>query len=67
MHIVGIKLQVFLNLLFFIFFQINGMTCASCVHHIESNLKKNKGIQSASVALATKRARVEFDPSLLGM
>ena len=42
------------------------MTCASCVHTIESKLIKIHGIQSASVALATKRAKVEFDPSVLG-
>ena len=38
------------------------MTCASCVHTIESKLQKHNGIHSASVALPTKRARVEFDP-----
>ena len=42
------------------------MTCASCVHHIESNLLKQNGIHSARVALATKRAKVEFDPTLVG-
>lgn len=42
------------------------MTCASCVHTIESKLQKHEGINSVSVALATKRARVEFDPSQIG-
>ena len=48
-------------------FQINGMTCSSCVHLIESTLMKRKGIISATVALATKRGKVKFDPSLLGI
>ena len=47
-------------------FQVDGMTCASCVYTIESNLVKREGIHSASVALATKRARIEFDPAVLG-
>ena len=42
------------------------MTCASCVYTIESNLEKDRGIHSVRVALATKRAKIEFDPSLLG-
>ena len=49
-----------------IHFQIDGMTCASCVHSIESNLKKHEGVHSATVALTTKRAKIEIDPSLLG-
>ncbi len=42
------------------------MTCASCVHTIESKLLKHNGIHSAAVALATKRAKVEFDPANIG-
>ncbi|KAM4601643.1 copper-transporting ATPase 2 isoform 2-T2 [Polymixia lowei] len=45
---------------------ITGMTCASCVHNIESRLTKTKGILGASVALATKRAHIQFDPEVLG-
>lgn len=45
---------------------ITGMTCASCVHKIESKLITTKGIHSASVALATQRAHVKFDPEILG-
>ncbi|XP_038138087.1 copper-transporting ATPase 2 [Cyprinodon tularosa] len=46
--------------------QITGMTCASCVHKIESKLISTKGIHSASVALATKKAHIQFDPEVLG-
>ncbi|KAM9835999.1 copper-transporting ATPase 2 [Aulostomus maculatus] len=45
---------------------ISGMTCASCVHNIESKLTTTKGILGASVALATKRAQIHFDPEVLG-
>ena len=42
------------------------MTCSSCVHHIESSLGKEMGINSVSVALATEKARVNYDPDILG-
>lgn len=42
------------------------MTCASCVHNIESKLISTKGILGASVALATNKAQVQFDPEVLG-
>ncbi|XP_053070706.1 copper-transporting ATPase 2 isoform X4 [Acinonyx jubatus] len=45
---------------------ITGMTCASCVHNIESKLTRTKGITYASVALATSKAHVKFDPEMIG-
>ena len=42
------------------------MTCASCVHAIESNLLKKAGVIAASVALTTNTGRFEFDPDQLG-
>ncbi|XP_065670106.1 copper-transporting ATPase 2 isoform X2 [Hydra vulgaris] len=45
---------------------IDGMTCASCVHTIESQLVKHDGIVSASVALTTSMARVTFDSRNIG-
>lgn len=42
------------------------MTCASCVHKIESNLMKQKGVVYASVALATNKAHVKYDPEVTG-
>lgn len=41
---------------------ITGMTCASCVAAVERNLKKQTGVESASVNLSSERAAVEFDP-----
>uniref|UniRef100_A0A6Q2WSF4 Copper-transporting ATPase 2 n=1 Tax=Esox lucius TaxID=8010 RepID=A0A6Q2WSF4_ESOLU len=45
---------------------LTGMTCASCVHNIESKLTRTKGILEASVALATNKAHIQFDPDILG-
>lgn len=48
---------------------ISGMTCASCVRHVEKALQKVPGVSSASVNLATESARVitipNLDPALL--
>lgn len=41
---------------------IKGMTCASCVAHVEHGLKETTGVESAAVNLATERATVKFDP-----
>ncbi|XP_023647433.2 copper-transporting ATPase 1 [Paramormyrops kingsleyae] len=45
---------------------VRGMTCASCVHKIESNLMKNEGVVYASVALATNKAHIKYDPEVTG-
>jgi Cu+-exporting ATPase len=42
---------------------IKGMTCASCVFRIEKVLKKNDGVISASVNLATEKASISYEPS----
>ena len=41
---------------------IKGMTCASCVSHVEKGIKKKNGIDMASVNLATDKATVSYDP-----
>lgn len=46
--------------------QISGMTCSSCVHNIETRLLATRGVLKASVALATKKAHVQFDPGDVG-
>ena len=43
------------------------MTCASCVSLIEQKLTGTKGVNSATVALATGKAIVEFDPNKIGV
>lgn len=45
---------------------IIGMTCANCVVTVERNLRKLEGVHSASVNLASERASLEFDPTILG-
>lgn len=42
------------------------MTCASCVHKIESTLTKQRGIFYCSVALATNKAHIKYDPEIIG-
>ena len=42
---------------------IKGMTCASCVRHVEHGLQDTNGVQNATVNLATERATVQYDPS----
>ena len=39
---------------------VGGMTCASCVAHVEEALKEVRGVTSASVNLATERATVHY-------
>ncbi len=41
---------------------IGGMTCASCVAHVEKALSAVSGVLSASVNLATEKATVTFIP-----
>src|SRR5947207_1627434 len=42
---------------------VAGMTCASCVAHVEKALKGVPGAHDARVNLAAGRARVRFDPA----
>ncbi len=44
---------------------IGGMTCASCVMHVEHALKDVPGVREARVNLATERATVEIAPGLV--
>ncbi len=46
-------------------FRIKGMHCAACAAGLESDLKKLPGIQSAAVNIATEKAAVEYDPTVL--
>ena len=43
-------------------FDVRGMTCASCVSHVEKALKNTAGVVSANVNLATERVEIEIAP-----
>jgi Cu+-exporting ATPase len=42
--------------------QVGGMTCASCVGHVETALRELEGVTGAVVNLATNTARVAYVP-----
>jgi Cu+-exporting ATPase len=42
-------------------YPVRGMTCASCVNHVEKAIRGVAGVQDVSVNLATEEARVTFD------
>ncbi len=46
---------------------IGGMTCVSCVAHVEEALTKVPGVLSANVNLATEKAVVEYIPTITGL
>ena len=46
---------------------IGGMTCASCVAHVEEALKGVSGVVDVSVNLATEKAAVEYVPGVTGL
>ncbi|WP_376791203.1 heavy metal translocating P-type ATPase [Thermoflexus sp.] len=45
--------------------QISGMTCASCVAHVEGALRELEGVLQATVHLGLGLARVEYIPGLV--
>ena len=46
---------------------IGGMTCASCVAHVEKALSKVPGVVTASVNLAIEKATVSYVPGVAGL
>ena len=46
---------------------VGGMTCASCVAHVERSLSGLPGVLNAAVNLATEKATVSYVPSLVGI
>ena len=44
---------------------ILGMTCASCAQTIEKTLKKQDGVEDASVNFASEKAYVEYNPNFV--
>lgn len=47
--------------------QITGMTCASCVAHVEQALRELPGVSKAVVNLAMGTAKVEYIPGLVSL
>jgi Cu+-exporting ATPase len=46
---------------------IVGMTCSSCAATIEKSISSLEGVESVFVNIATEKARVEYDPSLVSI
>jgi len=46
-------------------FNVGGMTCSSCAHHIETTLKKQIGVKDAVVNYATEKASITYDDALV--
>ncbi len=46
---------------------VGGMTCASCVRRVERGLTRLDGVDGAEVNLATERARITFDPTIVSL
>jgi Cu+-exporting ATPase len=46
--------------------RIEGMRCAACSGSVEAALGRLDGVREASVSLASKTARVVYDPALVG-
>ena len=42
-------------------FNVTGMTCDNCVHHVTEAIKGVSGVTAAEVSLAANSARVEGD------
>ncbi|MCI0850189.1 MAG: copper-translocating P-type ATPase, partial [Chloroflexi bacterium] len=45
-------------------FAVKGMTCASCVRHVEGALLKVEGVETAQVNLATERVTISILPAV---
>ena len=46
---------------------ISGMTCASCVSHVEGALKELPGVDHVVVNLATNKASLVYNPARIGL
>lgn len=44
-------------------FKIEGMTCASCAQTVEKAVRKLKGVENATVNLATEKLTISYNPS----
>jgi Cu+-exporting ATPase len=48
-------------------FDIEGMTCASCVRNVERALGRVEGVRTASVNFGTEQATVDYDPAVVSI
>ena len=46
---------------------VRGMTCASCVAHVEKALKGVDGVANVTVNLSSEKATVQLDPEATGI
>ncbi len=46
-------------------FDVSGMTCSSCVMHVENEVKKLQGVKAVNVNLLSNNMIVEYDETLL--
>ncbi|MCP4852249.1 MAG: heavy-metal-associated domain-containing protein, partial [Actinomycetia bacterium] len=44
---------------------IGGMTCGACAARVSRGLSDVDGVETATVNLATERAKVSFDPAVV--
>ncbi|MDR1138612.1 MAG: heavy metal translocating P-type ATPase [Clostridiales bacterium] len=44
---------------------ISGLSCASCVNHVESALRKLDGVHSATVNLVTTQSTIKYDANIV--
>ncbi|KAK4470804.1 hypothetical protein MN116_006324 [Schistosoma mekongi] len=49
------------------YLHVTGMTCSSCVHIIEQNLLKLKGVHSVLVALIAMKVEINYEPTLISV
>ncbi len=48
------------------FIHVTGMTCASCVSHLEKALNKVNGVYNVVIGLMIERADIKYDPKVTG-
>ncbi|MGB3161011.1 MAG: heavy-metal-associated domain-containing protein [Carnobacterium sp.] len=46
-------------------YQLESLTCPSCIKKIESTLSKTKGVESVKVLFNSSKVKTEFDESMI--
>ena len=46
---------------------IEGMDCAECTRHVQKSISALPGVQEVDVFLASEKAVIQLDPSLVGL